>query len=140
MSPSPGWFAVAVRALVVLARSQKLCPSQAIACNVQAHAVFTRRVLAQLVRAGLVEAREGRDGGYRLGRSAATITLADVFRAVQSGTPLDLTIAPTCVELAGLRGSFTQIAAEAEAAVIAVLDGHTIAELAGSCATTPPAV
>jgi Rrf2 family protein len=126
--------------MVVLARSEKLCPSQAIACNVQAHAVFTRRVLAQLVRAGLVEAREGRDGGYRLGRPAETITLADVFRAVQSGTPLDLSIAPTCLELAELRVSFAQIAAEAEAAVIAVLEGHTIAELAGRCAASLPAL
>lgn len=44
---------------------------------------FLPRVLRDLARAGLVEARTGRTGGYRLARPAATITLLDVIAAVE---------------------------------------------------------
>lgn len=41
------------------------------------------RVMTQLVRAGLVEGRAGRTGGYRLARSSTSITLLDVISAVE---------------------------------------------------------
>ncbi len=41
------------------------------------------RVMTHLARAGLIEARSGRTGGYRLARPAATITLLDVISAVE---------------------------------------------------------
>ena len=44
---------------------------------------FLPRVLRDLARAGLVEARTGRTGGYRLARPAAAITLFDVIEAVE---------------------------------------------------------
>ena len=44
---------------------------------------FLPRVLRDLARAGLVEARTGRTGGYRLARSSAAITLFDVIAAVE---------------------------------------------------------
>jgi Rrf2 family protein len=44
---------------------------------------FLPRVMGDLTRAGLVEGRAGRTGGYRLARPAATITLLDVIHAVE---------------------------------------------------------
>ncbi len=44
---------------------------------------FLPRVLRDLARGGLVEARTGRTGGYRLARPAAEITLFDVIAAVE---------------------------------------------------------
>ena len=44
---------------------------------------FLPRVLRDLARAGLVEARTGRTGGYRLARPADAITLFDVIAAVE---------------------------------------------------------
>jgi Rrf2 family protein len=44
---------------------------------------FLPRVLRDLARAGLVEARTGRTGGYRLTRPASAITLFDVIAAVE---------------------------------------------------------
>lgn len=41
------------------------------------------RVMTQLVRAGLVEGRPGRTGGYRLAKPSAAITLLDVIAAVE---------------------------------------------------------
>lgn len=44
---------------------------------------FLPRVLRELARSGLVEARTGRTGGYRLARPAARITVLDVIAAVE---------------------------------------------------------
>ncbi|MGW0182937.1 RrF2 family transcriptional regulator [Nocardia sp. NPDC003345] len=40
-------------------------------------------VLAELRRTGLVTSRRGPDGGYRLARPAAEISIADIIRAVE---------------------------------------------------------
>src|SRR5947209_19506566 len=87
ISHGPGWFPVAVQALVVLAETDGSCSSSSMAQDLKAHAVYLRRVLAQLVRANLIQAREGRDGGYRLARSADDITLAEVYQAVNMVEP-----------------------------------------------------
>lgn len=44
---------------------------------------FLPRVMRDLVHAGLVEARTGRTGGYRLARPAAAVSLLDVIDAVE---------------------------------------------------------
>jgi len=79
----PPRFAVAVHILVELARCGSNLSSAAIADQVNSHATFMRRILARLAQAGLVEAREGRDGGYTLKLPAERITLADVFVAIR---------------------------------------------------------
>ena len=49
---------------------------------------LTPKVLAQLARAGLVEAAMGKSGGYRLARPAALITVAEVLRALDGDTQI----------------------------------------------------
>ena len=44
---------------------------------------FLPRIMHDLTRAGLVEARTGRSGGYRLAAPAADLTLLDVIDAVE---------------------------------------------------------
>ena len=43
---------------------------------------FLENILMQLLHAGLVESRRGAEGGYRLARPPAEVTLADVIRAI----------------------------------------------------------
>jgi Rrf2 family protein len=43
---------------------------------------FLENILMQLRHAGLVDSRRGAEGGYRLARPAADVTLADVIRAI----------------------------------------------------------
>ncbi|GAA3408225.1 RrF2 family transcriptional regulator [Paenibacillus hodogayensis] len=80
----PPRFGVAVHALVWLTRSGGMLSSANMACQVNSHATFIRRVLQSLVQAGIVEAREGRDGGYTLKKSASCVTLADIYVAVKT--------------------------------------------------------
>ena len=128
-----GRFAMAVHALALLAHDEDGAPSEYIAGSVNTHAVFLRRVLRQLASAGLIEAREGRGGGYRLARPAGTITLAEVYRAMEPAGPL----APSpcepngnCTVGAGMRAAFDATAAAARAGVEAALAAQTVADVA----------
>lgn len=44
---------------------------------------FTAQILGVLIDAGLVEARAGRDGGYRLRREPGSITVLEVIEAAE---------------------------------------------------------
>lgn len=125
-------FAMAAHALAVLAQSEEGYPSAFIASSVNTHAVFLRRILRDLVAAGLVEAREGRTGGYRLARPAARISLAEVYRAVEPEGPLAASPAEPnarCPVGAGMRVAFSETASAAERGLLAALSGRTVAEL-----------
>lgn len=126
ISHGPGWFPVAVQALVVIAATDGPCSSNVMAQDLKAHAVFLRRVLARLGRADLIRAREGRDGGYRLARSAESITLAEVYQAVAD--PAECTSDSDCVN-ARVQGVLDEIGAEAEKHLLEVLGQHTLASV-----------
>lgn len=130
---NPGWFTVALQVLVFLNRTQgHVCPSATIADELRAHAVFLRRIVAYLVRAGIVDAREGRDGGYRLARPAEQINLADVYRALQAtGTDALLPIEPErSPQLEpGLRLAFKELGDEFTVCILDVLGKRTLADL-----------
>jgi Rrf2 family protein len=57
--------------------------SERIASIVHTHPVVVRRVLGALREAGLVTSQPGPGGGWKLTRDASTITLCDVYRAVE---------------------------------------------------------
>lgn len=63
-------------------------PTQAIAESLGIPRPTTAKLLSSLVRAGLVETREGAKGGVRLALPAEKITLCDVFDAMENQRPL----------------------------------------------------
>jgi Rrf2 family transcriptional repressor of oqxAB len=129
---NPGWFAIAVQTLVVLSRSGETCPSTMLAGQVGAHAVFLRRLLALLGRAHLIEAHEGREGGYRLAQAPEQITLATIYRALQQEggdgfIPLEPARGPALEP--GLRWTFAEIGREFEASALSILERYTLADV-----------
>jgi Rrf2 family protein len=123
---------MAVHALAVLAQSEEGYSSSYVASSVNTHAVFLRRILRDLVAAGLVRAREGRSGGYRLARPPTRITLADVYRAVEPEGPLTPSPADPnvrCPVGAGMRAAFLETARAAENGLVGALAARTVAEL-----------
>jgi Rrf2 family protein len=119
---------MAVQALVVLAETDGACSSHVIAHELKAHATFLRRVMALLVHAHILIAREGRDGGYCLARPADQITLAEVYQAAQAiCQPEDTTI--KAITQANVQCCLDQVASEVEHAILAVLDRYTIASI-----------
>jgi len=146
-----GWFRVAVQALVLLASKEEACSSAHLAEGLDAHAVFLRRVLAQLARANLVAAREGRDGGYRLARPADEITLADVFCAIHHVAAAEQTAGAEqtaaaeaasempeveALDATGVAPLLDAVGQEVERQALGVFQRYTIAALAAQ--TLPP--
>src|SRR5438270_13734617 len=109
---SSGRFAMAVHALALLADAPGGHPSEHIAGSVNTHAVVLRRVLRRLADAGLIEAREGRGGGYRLARPAERIWLDEVYRAMEPDGPVAPSPArpnPRCPIGAGMQAAFSGV-------------------------------
>jgi len=75
----------AIRAVLALARSEGdgVVPARRIAAEMDIPVRFLPQVLGDLSRAGIVEARLGRAGGYRLSRSATEISLLEVIEAAE---------------------------------------------------------
>lgn len=75
----------AVRAMLALARnsSQGLLSARRISGAMGIPVRFLPQVLADLQRAGLVEAAPGRKGGYRLARNPDEVSLLEVIEAVE---------------------------------------------------------
>lgn len=74
----------ALRAVVFLSeRAVRSCAVHEIAGETQVPADYLSKVMLALCRAGLVNSRPGRNGGYVLGRDPGDMTLLDVIEAVE---------------------------------------------------------
>jgi len=99
---------------------------------------FLRDVLAVARRASLVQARLGPEGGYRLTRPPALMTLAEVVRALDG--PLTMVRGETIGALtyAGAARHLGDVWAAIDASVCAVMQSVTLADiLAGQLPTVP---
>jgi len=77
----------AVMAMADLARQggEAAVPLSQISERQRITVAYLEQLFQQLRRAGLVESARGRSGGYRLGRPAREITVAEVMAAVEEG-------------------------------------------------------
>lgn len=75
----------AVMAMADLAKHADLdaVPLSQVADRQRVSLAYLEQIFARLRRAGLVESVRGRTGGYRLGRPASAIMVADVMAAVE---------------------------------------------------------
>jgi Rrf2 family protein len=123
----------AIRAMLMLAQEARPTGASISADTLASRQMLPRKfleaILGDLRRAGVVVSQRGPTGGYRLSRSAAEISLGDIFRAVDG--PL--------AEVRGLRPHETSYAGVAEhlpvlwvavrASLRRVLDGTTLEQL-----------
>jgi len=73
----------ATRVLLTLAASDAPIRGEALAKEQSLPVRFVENTLVDLKRAGLVTSHRGVDGGYRLGRAAKDISVADIIRALE---------------------------------------------------------
>jgi Rrf2 family protein len=81
-------------------RGNEVATSEQIATSVNTNPVVIRRLLAELRNAGLADSRRGAGAGWTLSRDLATITLLDVYEAIEPGPIFALhrsTPDPECV-------------------------------------------
>jgi len=130
----PKWFGLALQALVVLSRDcVRICPSAELAVYLQSEATLLRRILATLAKGGILDTREGRDGGYRLRRDPYGLKLSEVYAVLQVGDLLCSGIRDTAgthtfgKEMNGILGDLT---AEIDRSILETLGKYTVGQIA----------
>jgi Rrf2 family protein len=89
-------------------------------------------IIRQLNRAGLVETREGAKGGIRHARSPATITIYDIFKAIEQERPLFQTLLNprvTGTKPTQAQAAIVAVLQNAEQSMIQPLQQTTLADL-----------
>lgn len=76
-------FSLAVHALVYLNHKNCVLSSEALSENICTNPARVRKVMTKLKKAGLVEAREGSEGGYRFCGDARDLSLARIADALE---------------------------------------------------------
>ena len=109
---------------------------------------YVAKLFTALRNAGIVDAAEGARGGYRLARSADSISVLDVIRALEGDKPLFQCreIRSQCALFEGnppgwaTRGmcSIHAVMVEAEDLMKTVLARHTLADLSAKVASKAP--
>lgn len=130
-SVTPKWFGFAIQALVLLSTTEGVTPSKSIARHIRSGVSFMRRIMAPLVKVNIVEAREGRDGGYLLARSPEEITLKEVYLALQMTEPLSTALIEStsdCTSGRVMNNVFSDFAIEAENNLLGFLCNYTLAD------------
>ena len=92
---------------------------------------FLENILMQLRHAGLVESRRGADGGYRLARPAADVTLADVIRAIDGPLAGVSGARPETLDFTGVAEPMRDVWIAVRASLRGVLERVTLADVVG---------
>lgn len=80
-----GRFQIAVHILTLLSRANnELLSSEYIAGSININPVLVRKEISNLRNFGLISSKEGKNGGYSLGRPSHKITMADIYHAVKN--------------------------------------------------------
>ena len=126
-------FTVALHILTLLA----LAPGQAmtsefIASSVNTNPVVVRRLMAVFRRQGIVTSQPGAGGGWLMTTAPEELTLRDVRRVVQEGSPFSMHSQPPnsrCPVGRNIQKALLPIYSQAEEAMEAQLAQTTIASL-----------
>lgn len=128
-------FAVAIHAMGMLAYGDEMpVTSNFIAHSVNTNPVVVRRIMAQLTKHGLVEAKLGAGGGSRLTRSPESITLADIYLALEEGSLFQipfLSETHDCPVGRNVGPVLNRVLMGAEKGLLAILRAITLAEVIG---------
>ncbi len=86
-----GRFPIAVHILTLLSKAEgELLSSDHIAGSININPALARKEISNLRKRGLIISKEGKSGGYSLGKPAQKITLANVYEAVMDQPVLGL--------------------------------------------------
>lgn len=123
----------AIRAAVEMAARQ--CDGQLVKAESVADAQdiplrFLLAILNELRHSGIVTSRRGAEGGYRLARPAAEITLADVIRAIDGPLANVAGVRPESLQFSGSSAPMRDVWVALRASLRSVLEHVTLADVA----------
>jgi Rrf2 family protein len=91
---------------------------------------YLESILGELRRDGLLRSQRGPDGGYRLARSPAQISIADVIRALDGELANVRGSRPENLEYAGAAATLQEVWIALRASERAILESVTLADVA----------
>lgn len=127
----------AILMMVELTRDSEMLSAQALAARVQVEVPTASKVLKLLAGSGLLESYRGANGGYRVTRGAADISVAEVIAAIEG--PIAMTECSVEQGLCsqedhcGLRGNWQRISL----AVSEALQKVSLAEMSSPMRRAP---
>jgi Rrf2 family protein len=126
-------FTVALHILTLLAsKGEEPLTSEYIAASVNTNPVVIRRLLGLLKNKGFVSSQPGNGGGWELTVSPESITLLDVRRSVNEGSPFSMHSKPpnpACPVGRNIQGALSGVYGKAERALEGELARTTIQKL-----------
>jgi Rrf2 family protein len=90
---------------------------------------YLENILGELRRARLVVSHRGQEGGYRLGRAASAISLADIIRAIDGPLAGVRGDPPEDVEYPGAAANLRDVWVALRASMRSVLEQTTLADV-----------
>ena len=136
-------FPVAVHIMTALAyRDGEWLSSTMLADSVRTNPVVIRRLMGRLRKSELVLAQTGKSGGVRLARRPGSITLLDVYRAVEGGSPFALPDKPEnkgCAVSCAMKKMLSSVLAETDRAISRSLEKVRLSDLVLDIADTSKA-
>jgi Rrf2 family protein len=123
----------AVRAVVELAADtgEKPVKAERIATAQQIPLNFLENILGELRHAGIVRSHRGAEGGFRLARPAAEVTVADVIRAVEGPLASVRGAPPEEATYSGAAEALPRVWIAVRANLRQVVEQVTVADIAG---------
>jgi Rrf2 family protein len=122
----------AVRAALELALAgDEALSADAVARRQDIPVQFLHKIFHEMRRARLVTTQRGREGGHRLARPAAEITVADILRAIEGPLADVRGEAPEDITYRGAAEPLQEVWIALRTNIRSVLEGVTLADLAG---------
>lgn len=126
-------FAVAVHVMTLMAwADEEPLKSEQVAESVQTNPVVIRRMLCELAEANLVISQTGAMGGSKLARDPGSITLLDIYQAVESPGVFSLhrhPPSPNCPVGVNIGTVLNEVLDEVDSAVAKVLRNITVKDV-----------
>jgi Rrf2 family transcriptional repressor of oqxAB len=112
-------------------KSGQRCTSAILAASLEANPSFIRKLMVPLTHHGIIVSTLGRTGSIRLGRTAESITLRDIYTSVIEDKRLWASRpegSAKCLVSANACSYFKSVVYEAEEASMAVLARYSVAD------------
>jgi Rrf2 family protein len=124
-----------MRAALVLAAAyaedpRQLTKGEEIATREDIPMKFLEGILRQLRQSGIVASQRGADGGYRLDRDPATVTIADIVRALVGPLAAVRGQRPEALDYDGASEHLREVWIAVRASIRQVLESLTLADVA----------
>jgi Rrf2 family protein len=98
---------------------------------------YLEAILGELRRGGLLRSQRGPDGGYRLGRSADEISIADVIRALDGELANVRGSRPENLNYVGSASALREVWIALRASERVILEGVTVAQVPSPASCHP---